>query len=181
VKTVACPTIEEWSMLGVLPHTLLIGTEAAAAAIIAQHAPSLRAPIQHWRGAEGMKPLPSTGTLVIWEIKTLSRLQQHQLFTWMDRYAASVQVISVTESPLFPLVSAGAFLDKLYYRLNLVCLPLASASETRTLPQPDLFSDAVLEHPVAQSKRVARRRTERLATAPASHSIQESLLPDAQP
>jgi hypothetical protein len=169
VTTVVCPTIEEWNV-GAYPHTLLIGAEAAAAATIAQHVQFLRSPLRHWRAREGMKSLPTTGTLVIWDISTLNLLQQEELFTWMNSHAADVQVISVAECPLFPLVSAGAFLEKLYYRLNLVCLLLSTAAESRAVQQPTLFSDIQAQLTTAKSRRVARRRTEDLST------IQERLL-----
>jgi hypothetical protein len=136
MKTVACPMIEEWTLVGTCPNTLLIGAEPHAAAIIAQHAQSLRAPIQHWRVTEGIKSLPTTGTLVMWGVDTLSVPQQEELLTWMDNHSANVQLISVSEFPLYPLVLAGAFLDELYYRLNLVCLPLSSGGAHRAVPQP---------------------------------------------
>jgi DNA-binding NtrC family response regulator len=67
-------------------------------------------------------------------------------------------------------VSAGAFLEKLYYRLNLVCLLLSTAAESRAVQQPTLFSDIQAQLTTAKSRRVARRRTEDLST------IQERLL-----
>jgi transcriptional regulator of acetoin/glycerol metabolism len=35
-----------------------------------------------------------------------------------------VQIVSISESQLFPLVWQKAFLDDLYYRLNMVCVAL---------------------------------------------------------
>jgi len=131
--------IDEWSILKTeRPNTLLIGSDADTNAVLSQHLPYLRAPIVDWRPRTAGAPTVAAGTLVVRNVETLDRLQQEQLFAWLDRYAAGVQVISVTESPLFSLVLAGAFLEKLYYRLNVVCLPLSSHSDApaagQTLP-----------------------------------------------
>ena len=92
----------------------------------------------------------ATGTLVIREVDTLDRAQQEQFFAWLDRYAAGVQVISVTDRPLFPLVLADVFLEKLYYRLNVVCLPLSSHSDTPAAHPTYPFSAAHAENAVPQ-------------------------------
>lgn len=52
-------------------------------------------------------------------------MQQVRLLTWMDCHIADVQVVSVARHPVFPLVLAGTFLNKLYYRLNTLYLPLS--------------------------------------------------------
>ena len=39
---------------------------------------------------------------------------------WLDDAVGTVQVIATTSEPLFPLVERGAFLDVLYYRLNIL-------------------------------------------------------------
>ena len=124
-------------MLGTArPNTLLIGSEAAADAVIAHRLPYLRAPIVNWHPRVAVEPGIVSGTLVVRDVDTLDRAQQEQFFAWLDRYAAGVQVISVTESPLYSAVLAGAFLEKLYYRLNVVCLPLSSPAPSvgQTVP-----------------------------------------------
>ena len=123
-------TTNEWSMFETAhPNTLLIGSEAAVNAVITEHLPYFRAPIVDWHPRAAEEPTIAAGTLVVRDIDTLDRAQQHQFFAWLDRYAAGVQVISVTEAPLYSMVLAGAFLEKLYYRLNVVCLPLSSQSD----------------------------------------------------
>jgi DNA-binding NtrC family response regulator len=42
----------------------------------------------------------------------------------MTGAGANVQIVSISESQLFPRVSQKAFLDDLYYRLNMVCVAL---------------------------------------------------------
>ena len=41
-----------------------------------------------------------------------------------DGPGANVQIISISQRQLFPRVWQKAFLDDLYYRLNMVCLAL---------------------------------------------------------
>jgi sigma-54-interacting transcriptional regulator len=120
------PPLDDWSVFrGAHPHALLIGSEASADAAISQLLPFLRAPVVHWHpAAVADAALPATGTLVIWEVDTLDRMQQEQLLMWLDSLAADVQVISVGERAVFPLVVREQFLDTLYYRLNIVCLTL---------------------------------------------------------
>jgi hypothetical protein len=79
---------------------------------------------------------------VVRDVDTLDRAQQAQFFAWLDRCAAGVQVISVTEAPLYSMVLAGAFLEKLYYRLNVVCLPLSSQSDAPAVDQAFPFLTA---------------------------------------
>jgi DNA-binding NtrC family response regulator len=67
-----------------------------------------------------------TGTLVVWDVDTLDRMQQEQLLAWMQSHASDLQVISLGERPVFPLVLREEFSDRLYYRLNMVCLTLAN-------------------------------------------------------
>jgi hypothetical protein len=132
------------------PNALLIGSEEAADAAIAEYLPFLRAPLGDWRPREVAEPGISAGTLVIRDVDTLDRSQQEQLFDWLDHYAGRLQVVSVTETSLFPLVAAGAFLEKLYYRLNVVCLPLSSQPDTRGIRPTTPFVAAPTESEIPQ-------------------------------
>jgi len=44
------------------------------------------------------------------------------LLDWLDRAAGRTQVVSMTPASLWPRVQAGEFMDRLYYRLNTVCM-----------------------------------------------------------
>jgi hypothetical protein len=117
--------MDEWSVFNTAhPHTLIIGSEADVKARIADHLPRLRAPIVQWRSRVPVKRPLATGTLMIWDIDALDRAEQEQLVSWMDRHP-EVQVISIAEHPLFPLVVSETFLDTLYYRLNVLCLSVS--------------------------------------------------------
>jgi hypothetical protein len=106
------------------PHALLIGSEASARAVIARLHQYLRAPLLHWRPRTRTAPPPTAGTLVIWDVRALDRMQQAQLLAWMDSHIEDGQVISIAPAPVFTLALREEFLDTLYYRLNVLCLRL---------------------------------------------------------
>jgi hypothetical protein len=115
--------LNDWSIFrSAHPHALLIGSEASAQAMIARLLRYLRAPLVHWRPGSGTEPPHTAGTLVIWDVRALDRMQQAQLLAWMDRHIDDGQVISIAPAPVFPLALREEFLDALYYRLNIVCL-----------------------------------------------------------
>jgi hypothetical protein len=60
--------------------------------------------------------------LLIGDVSTLTIPQQIDFYDWMDRFSESVQVVSVTSVPLWPMVESGRFLEGLFYRLNVVSL-----------------------------------------------------------
>jgi hypothetical protein len=88
--------------------------------------PELASPIVAWvPGQRLMLPEPArTGTLLLHDVGALSLHDQRYLIEWLARAAGQTQVVSLTPTPLLPLVQAGAFLPRLYYRLNTVCVDL---------------------------------------------------------
>ena len=86
----------------------------------------LPTPVVVWRPGERlMLPQPAqTGTLLLHNVGSLSLLDQRYLVEWLDRAAGRTQVVSTTPVALLPLVQAGTFLARLYYRLNTVCVDL---------------------------------------------------------
>ena len=84
----------------------------------------LAKPVVTWRPGEPLL-LPNTertGTLILREVGALPLSDQHRLIGWLERAAGQTQVVSTTTTPLLPLVLTGAFLARLYYRLNTVCV-----------------------------------------------------------
>jgi hypothetical protein len=78
-------------------------------------------------------PLPSSQgvkTLVIRNVDRLTAEQQRALLSWLEQTAAPTHVVSTATVPLFPRVTAGLFLDVLYYRLNTVMLFGANTAVT---------------------------------------------------
>jgi DNA-binding NtrC family response regulator len=89
----------------------------------------LPSPIRHWDPASANAwPAGGVGSLIVSDVARLDDAGQRALYEWLNQRAAErIQVLSVTAVPLWPLVARGAFLDALYYRLNVMHLahPLA--------------------------------------------------------
>ena len=108
------------------PHALVIGATARVEGLLARLYHHLRAPVSHWwPTAVPALPQPASGTLVIWGVDALDRTQQQSLLAWLESHRGGVQLISVAEDPVFPLVERQEFLDGLYYRLNAIYATLA--------------------------------------------------------
>lgn len=58
------------------------------------------------------------GTLVLRDIDELGADSQALLFDWLDTASADRQIVCTASELLLPLVHAGAFDHRLYYRLN---------------------------------------------------------------
>ena len=113
------PSVDESLLLSTTrPNLLLEGPEAQVQAIVAALRPLLPSPVIAWCG-DGL-PDEHRGTLIVQEAYRLDDAQQRQLMMWLDDAVGTVQVIATTSAPLFPLVERGAFLDVLYYRLNIL-------------------------------------------------------------
>ena len=98
------------------------GSNGFAELLIAE----LATPVVAWRPGERLM-LPQaeqTGTLLLHNVGTLSPHDQRYLVEWLERAAGRTQVVSTTPVALLPLVQAGTFLARLYYRLNTVCVDL---------------------------------------------------------
>jgi transcriptional regulator of acetoin/glycerol metabolism len=106
------------NLLIVIPE----GTNGFAELLIAE----LATPVVAWRPGERlMLPQPAqTGTLLLHNVGALAPHDQGYLLEWLERAAGRTQVVSTTPVPLLPLVQAGTFLARLYYRLNTVCVDL---------------------------------------------------------
>jgi DNA-binding NtrC family response regulator len=66
------------------------------------------------------------GTLVLRDVDCLKPVEQVQLLEWLQQNDFALQVVASTSVPLLPRVATGAFLDSLYYRLNVLYLDLAA-------------------------------------------------------
>jgi hypothetical protein len=69
-----------------------------------------------------LPPAARARTLILQDVGALTRADQHRLLDWLDRAAGRTQVVSTTPASLWPRVQSGAFIDRLYYRLNTVCM-----------------------------------------------------------
>ena len=69
-----------------------------------------------------LPPVARARTLILQDVGASTLAEQHCLLDWLDRAAGRTQVVSMTPASLWPRVQAGAFVDRLYYRLNSVCM-----------------------------------------------------------
>lgn len=109
----------------VRPNVLIVGATDATEPLLEALWPYLDPPV--WCGTVDTlrHTAGSARTLVIRDVGSLSASQQMELSLWLARSAATkVRVISTTTVPLFLMVTAGLFLDSLYYRLNTLVLDM---------------------------------------------------------
>ena len=108
------------------PNVLVVGRAATTDRALALMYPYLQTPIVSWAPREA-PDLPATffRTLVIRDVDALDATQRGRLGARIGGTAGEIHIISTTVAPLFPLVERGAFLDRLYYQLNTVCLDLS--------------------------------------------------------
>jgi len=114
--------MDDWSvLLHTRPNMLVTGPGAAVEAFIRAVTPHLRSPVQSFAGGALPPRLPTDGTLILRDVDGLDGDQQQRLVLWLDEpQNGHTQVISITATPLYLLVQAGIFSDRLYYRLNVV-------------------------------------------------------------
>jgi len=78
-------------------------------------------------GASLTLPSPgSTGTVLLDDVERLTLDDQRRLFDWLGSIPTHTRVVCTSTRPLINLLRRGAFLDGLYYRLNTLCIPIAS-------------------------------------------------------
>jgi len=103
---------------------LLVTCRDLAMSSVTKHLMAWCTPPFHLCAAPGALAPPSRrcGTLFLEGVSALSLAQQMDVDDWVIQAAGSVQVVSITRVPLWPLVEAGLFLQALFYRLNVVSL-----------------------------------------------------------
>jgi hypothetical protein len=109
-------------------NLLLIAPDGVVRFVLESLLLDLQEPIHRWRPGE-VFTLPSphdSGTLVLHEVGSLTIADQLQLLDWLERAEGRTQVVSSSSTPLLARVSAGSFIDTLYYRLNTVCVDVTS-------------------------------------------------------
>ena len=91
--------------------------------VIADVPASIVIPCQAGRLPLSRSSLPP-GTLVFRDVDSLDADGQALLFDWLESAGAERQIVSTAAAPLLPLVDAGAFDSRLYYRLNTIYIRL---------------------------------------------------------
>jgi DNA-binding NtrC family response regulator len=59
--------------------------------------------------------------LLLEDVSALTLEDQRRLYGWLDASSRWMQVVSITSRSLLPSIQEGAFLEMLYYRLNIIC------------------------------------------------------------
>jgi hypothetical protein len=111
-----------------IANVLLLGAAEQCAAFVEAAVPRLAEPVVWWRAPERLV-LPQhelVGTLVLHGVDTLDGMDQRRLLEWLERQTPP-RVIATADPGLVIKVERGAFLDSLYYRLNIVCIEVDAA------------------------------------------------------
>jgi hypothetical protein len=108
-------------------NLLLTGKDGAIRTVLDTLIGNLGTPIATWVPGEPLvlPPADRVGTMVLHDVGALAIQDQIRLLEWLALSMGRTQVVSTSPSPLLPRVEAGAFIDTLYYRLNLVYMDLA--------------------------------------------------------
>ena len=101
------------------PNVLICAATPLALVLVATMYLGLRQPVQIQKSWSRTNA-PTNGTLVLDGVDMLDMGEQRELFAWLHATHETVQVVSLTTRPIFPLVTQGLFLDALYYRLNTI-------------------------------------------------------------
>jgi hypothetical protein len=123
---------DDWLLLhGRHPNVLVTGPRDATNAFVTAVTASLRQPLRRI-GCDRFPALPASaglpGTIVLDDVEALAPADQERLMQWLDEtHAVGSQMIALTTVPLYRRVQSGAFLDTLYYRLNVVHLQVCLA------------------------------------------------------
>jgi hypothetical protein len=108
-------------------NTLLIASALAADQLVDQAKTFLPVPIHERDCAEGLSLPADASTVILRRVDALALEDQSALLGWLVR-RARVQLLSVCEKPLFPLVQRARFLEQLFYKLNIITIVHPSAS-----------------------------------------------------
>jgi Sigma-54 interaction domain len=101
------------------PSLLVLCDAAGSEGIVQWLAPRCAQPVHTRILPEGLRlPVQKNGTLLLWDVATLTLRQQIELYDWMDGCTGDMQVVSITSAPLRLLVEDGQFLEGLFHRLN---------------------------------------------------------------
>jgi hypothetical protein len=111
-------------------NVLVVGPDDVLKHLLDAVLPSLREPISRLAPRHSAL-LPAAGecaTLIIENVGALPLHDQQHLFDWLTATVGRTQIVSTTASTLLPLVESGAFVEALYYRLNIICIDMTSTS-----------------------------------------------------
>jgi hypothetical protein len=118
----------EWRALRLTQaNTLLIASAFSADRLVDQAKTFLPVPIHECDCAEGLSLPASASTIILRHVDALALDDQSALLRWLVQ-RGRVQLLSVCEKPLFPLVERAEFLERLFYKLNIITIMHPSVS-----------------------------------------------------
>ena len=111
-------------------NLLLTGVDGVVRNILETVLMDLQTPIASWYPGERLvlPPVARTGTMILHDVGAMSHEDQLRLLEWSEQAAGKIQIVSTAQTPLMPLVRAGIFNDRLYYRLNTVFVDATATS-----------------------------------------------------
>lgn len=134
LRSVRGPMDGEWRVArSARVNVLLVGSDGLVEKIVDALRPDLCQPIDVWRPASGLvfPPVAATGTLILQDVGAMPRADQRRLCDWLEITGGRTRVVSTTRQSLFPLLEAGAFMARLYYRLNVLCVQVSECDGQR--------------------------------------------------
>ena len=109
------------------PNVLIVGDADAIEFALEYIHPHLAAPIASWSPWSCASwPDDPFRTLIVTGVDEMSLEQQQRLMMFNEDAGRDVQVVSTAKGPLFAVVEHDAFLERLYYQLNVLLLDLSS-------------------------------------------------------
>jgi len=122
---------EDLVAIGMLRVNVLVtGVDSVIGDILETILTDLRTPIASWNPGERLvlPPIARAGTVLLHDISSMSHEDQLRLLEWCEQAAGLMQIVSTAPTSLLPLVRAGRFSERLYYRLNTVFVDATSPS-----------------------------------------------------
>ena len=130
--TDATPAEDFRRLISVGSNMLIRGEKSAETATVVALSADLSMPLVTWNAGAGVGlPVLREGTVVLQDVDRLDLSAQREFLAWLDERGGRVRVISTARRDLFDLVTAGEFLDPLYYRLNTIVVDAASVDARR--------------------------------------------------
>jgi hypothetical protein len=111
-------------------NLLVRGEKSATTATVVVLSADFPQPLMTWiAGTDVELPALDRGTLVVQDVDYLDLAAQRTFLTWLEDRTSRVRVITTVTRDLFALVTAGVFLDQLYYRLNTIVVDAVGGDE----------------------------------------------------
>jgi hypothetical protein len=111
-------------------NLLVRGEKSATTATVVVLSADFPQPLVTWiAGTDVELPALDRGTLVVHDVDCLDLAVQRTFLTWLEDRTSRVRVITTVTRDFFAMVTAGVFLDQLYYRLNTIVVDAVDGDE----------------------------------------------------